>query len=512
MAAKPPLAIFAPAGSPEEEARLEEIRSSREALRKALDTRQNQLFDPTLLAMAQGFLAPTKTGSFGESLGNVAATLGPVQEAENKRAREIAAMKMELAQQELAQMQATRGYQDFQRMMGGQGAAPTTPAAPGTPAAPTAPGTPATPAVTGTPAATTAPAGARPVSARDIAVMKANPNPQIARYGDVLEGMIKSDRERYVISQNGIVFDRDTQKYLDIKIPGQTQSEFTTPYGTFKMTPYQYSDFEGAQREGRGRQWLEQFTGRKFPESAPGMKTTTESAASQAAAETTARKTAEAETTRTQTAIESGSDATGRMAQYASLRSIAARPDAKEIFGIFNRPDVGSAILNLVQEGIKSPGSTSIQVGALEDALRNVGLKQEQIDRYRFALGTMANIQLQMAKLAQGQGAVSNFERELFASASISPRDNPATILSKLAMLEERAKFDRAVASALRKSKMSFDDFMDSEQYTALADGYLGRVSRIASNFGAPARPSARPAPGAANDAGQRLRQEIGIR
>lgn len=506
MATKSPLTVFAPAGSPEEEARLEEIRSAREALRASLDARQAPLFDPVLLAMAQGFLTPTKSGSFGESLGNVAALVGPAQAAEQKRAQEVAMMKAELAQQELAQMQATRGYQDFQRMMGGRPGAQAAPAA--TPAA-TLGATPA--AAPGAPAAPE-PAGSRPVSARDIAAIKANPNPQIARYGDILEDMIKSDRDRYIISQNGIVFDRDTQRYLDIKIPGQTASEFPTPYGTFKMTPYQYSEFETAQREGRGRAWLESFTGRKFPEAPPGMRTTTESAASQAAATTRATEETKAEVGRTQQALETGSDVTGRMAQYASLRAIAARPDANQIFGIFNRPDVGSAILNLVQEGVKSPGATSIQVGALEDALRNVGLKQDQIDRYRFALGTMANIQLQMAKLAQGQGAVSNFERELFASASISPRDNPQTILGKLSMLEERAKFDRAIFSALRKSKMSADDFKDSEEYQRLADGYLSRVAGIAANFGA-ARPAARPATSApTTDAGERLRRELGIR
>lgn len=511
MATKSPLTVFAPAESPEEEARLEEIRSAREALRKSLDARQAPMFDPVLLAMAQGFLTPTKSGSFGEALGNVAALVGPAQAAEEKRAQEVAMMKAELAQQELAQMQATRGYQDFQRMMGGRPGAQAAPSA--TPAA-TPGATPAAAPGAPTPGAPAAPelAGARPISSQDIALMKSNPNPQIARYGEILEDMVKLNRGRYLMSQNGTVFDTEAGQYLNIKIPGQTASDFPTPYGTFKMTPYQYSEFEAAQGEGKGREWLERFTGRKFAEAPTGMRTSTESAAAQAAATTRATEETKAEVGRTQQAIESGADVTGRMAQYASLRAIAARPDASQIFGIFNRPGVANAFLKLAQEGVKSPGTTSIQATALEDALRDVGLPQDQIDRYRFALGTMANIQLQMAKLAQGQGAVSNFERELFASASISPRDNPQTILAKLSMLEERAKFDRAIFSALRKSKMSADDFKDSEEYQRLADGYLSRVAGIAANFGA-ARPAARPATGApATDAGRRLREELGIR
>lgn len=68
---------------------------------EAFEERQNRLIDPVYLAMAQGFLAPTKTGSFGESLGNVAATVGPAQAAEEKRNMDMAKMRLEMAQQGL---------------------------------------------------------------------------------------------------------------------------------------------------------------------------------------------------------------------------------------------------------------------------------------------------------------------------------------------------------------------------------------------------------------------------
>jgi len=68
---------------------------------EVLEERNNRLFDPTMLAMAQGFLAPTKTGGFGESLGNVAAAVGPAQAAEEKRTMDMAKMRLEMAQQGL---------------------------------------------------------------------------------------------------------------------------------------------------------------------------------------------------------------------------------------------------------------------------------------------------------------------------------------------------------------------------------------------------------------------------
>ena len=90
-----------------------EYTAAQQEARDILEQRNNRLFDPTYLAMAQGFLAPTKTGSFGESLGNVAAMVGPAQQAEEKRTMDMAKMRMELAQQGLqTSIQAQNAEQD----------------------------------------------------------------------------------------------------------------------------------------------------------------------------------------------------------------------------------------------------------------------------------------------------------------------------------------------------------------------------------------------------------------
>jgi hypothetical protein len=67
-------------------------------LTQAIEARsQKPWFDPTLLAAAQGFLTPTRTGSFFESLGNAAGTVGKAQELEGARDVETAKLRMELA-------------------------------------------------------------------------------------------------------------------------------------------------------------------------------------------------------------------------------------------------------------------------------------------------------------------------------------------------------------------------------------------------------------------------------
>lgn len=69
---------------------------------------RKMMFDPTLLAMAEGFLSPTQTGGFGESLGKVAGKVGAAQEIEDKRQMGLREREVAVAGQgiELQRMKA----------------------------------------------------------------------------------------------------------------------------------------------------------------------------------------------------------------------------------------------------------------------------------------------------------------------------------------------------------------------------------------------------------------------
>ena len=248
---KSPLAVPYYAETTEEQEKLNELKEARQRLKDALENR-NQLFDPTLLAMAQGFLAPTKTGKFGESLGNVAAAVMPVQQAEEKRSRELAQMQAELAALELAGVQAGAGEKLFRSaLLGTQPGAPS-----GAPTA-TPSGAPAA-----TPTATPSGEAMRPINEDDIRKI-------MARYPDKarqLMELVKMDRDRFKIAMNVTVFDTKTQSYIYTPIPGQKQEPFTTPYGQFNMLPFQYSQFLKAEEKGEGRDYIEKLTGRKLGE------------------------------------------------------------------------------------------------------------------------------------------------------------------------------------------------------------------------------------------------------
>lgn len=73
-----------------------EVDAARETMRLALENRKGRI-DPAMLALAQGFLAPTRTGSFGESLGAAAGAYGKAQEGEENRQAQLAKMRYELA-------------------------------------------------------------------------------------------------------------------------------------------------------------------------------------------------------------------------------------------------------------------------------------------------------------------------------------------------------------------------------------------------------------------------------
>jgi len=73
-----------------------EVTAAREAMKAALENRKGRI-DPTMLALAQGFLAPTKTGSFGESLGTAIGSYQLAQAKEESRAAELAKMRLDLA-------------------------------------------------------------------------------------------------------------------------------------------------------------------------------------------------------------------------------------------------------------------------------------------------------------------------------------------------------------------------------------------------------------------------------
>ena len=198
----------------------------------AVDERQQKpMFDPTLLAAAQGFLTPNKTGSFFESLGNVAGNVNKAQQDEQTRAQELARMRLELAGmgvQQANQQSAMKMYKE---------GAETPPAA--------APGAPPQ----GAPAAQSqSDFVLKSMGIEDQGVQVAPAVPlipekqfiasQLLKGGNVPDAKIAYDkyvRDDIKLSQNGMLYQGSTGKLFDMPDP----TPVSVPFLSLNGEPFQ---------------------------------------------------------------------------------------------------------------------------------------------------------------------------------------------------------------------------------------------------------------------------------
>jgi len=451
-----------------------------------LKSRENKLFDPTLLAMAQGFLSPTATGSFGEGLGAAAGNVLKSQEVEQKQSMENAQMRLQLAQAQKEQDLKTRKQQFGQQLLGGF-------TSPGAQAAPGAPG-----AQQGAPAG--APGQLREITMDDVRKAMAVDD---ALGKQILE-IYKAQGDRFKIAMNGTVFDTQTSKYVTgLQIPGQTPSLFTIPEIKDKlmMMPWQYEAYQAARDQGFGKQWISNFMSDE-PVPMGQVKKTTEGGApaggaslaggqtgatsiSQSDIESeAARKRAQAEARakgeneRFQNIINSATTAGNRQGMYRALDTIARRPDAAQIMGVFEDKDLSSALLKLVE----TSGKGLPQINEIRDIFTNLGLDQKLKADQLAAAQLIAQVNLELRKITRtpGEGAFSDLETNMMLAAGLSLKDTPQGFLKKLALLDARADFEKKAAKALLESKMDADTFrISSPAYDTLTNAYHDRLVNI---------------------------------
>jgi hypothetical protein len=114
-----------------------------------------------------------------------------------------------------------------------------------------------------------------------------------------------------------------------------------------------------------------------------------------------------------------------------------------------------------------------------------------------------AQITFGLRSLAQGQGAISNFEQIIFNQMAPGVRDSVATIMAKTKHMQERANFDQSVRDSLLDSGMSYDRFSRTPEYQNAVKQYDAKIKDIYSGVklgGAPAaagRPAAPAGPAA---------------
>lgn len=484
-----------------------------DALKKmveSLDARKNRMFDPTLLAMAQGFLTPGRTGSFGESLGQVAANVRAAETEQAKEEQQLAEMGLKVAQSNIAMQQQLQRDKPYAEYFGksrpstpspavAPAAAPTGAVPSPVPMQPTAAQTPAqniTQQQIQQAGAVGKPINRVPIQnpMPDFDAFLADQRSKGVSFTDAQAAWAKMLADRIKVTDN-FIFNMATgevyQRAPDVdtvSIPLETQGG-----RSFTMTKNQAQELESLRQSNpeAARRWEQSFV--NLPEGGK-RQSTTESKAAETAATETAQLLSKEEGRRRELLSIAGAAAQELLPSLELATDIAAKPYMKDILGRFAGGDLLSAAVRVAESGI---GTQDFRIAAadLQKNLQGLGKTTDQINDVNVLAMIAGRLQLIISKAAQGQGSISDRERALFATMGISSVTDPQkALLQKISALSAKAEFDKKASELFEDSNKKVSEFKRSKEFLELETRYINQLKAIVSPpSSAPAAPAAPP-------------------
>jgi hypothetical protein len=493
------------------------------SLMGSLDRRKNQKFDPMMLRMAQGFLAPTKSGSFFESLGNVSGGVAEEQAKQQLQDENVGKMQLELGQK-MYDLQRQSAAQD---MLGGalgknpamaQGTPQAMPQ--GAPVAPQMPqgNTQVPQDVKQAPQGEILPStqGTQQV----VNAIARNPNimneitmtPQVVAaissldpaLGKIAESVLNSQikkaelmQKRYNINSQGDQFDTFTgdmvkkgQRSIDVASP-------TDPDRTIKMPvevaeQYNKLDFNdpravntflrshglgayasGPEKAGgtgdglgiTGGTKLERETEAKITEKRQGAKV----------------EQNQKDVTSMQSAAEA---AQGMMQDARTIYGYASNPKTSSAFGLISKAGIGPAILSAAEEGIRV-GPYNIGVNNLTTRILQAKGTQDEVNA-ALALGrNISQLELGYTRMfLKGEGQITEGERAIVRRIPPGITDSPKTAMLKSEMIMARSTFDtennsRYQAWAEKNPNGYYQEYKKDPSYMELTKHYDNKIKQL---------------------------------
>lgn len=486
---------------------------SEQALERMMDAlerrRQKPFFDPTLLGVAAGFLAPTKTGGFGESLGYAAQNLSAGMQAEREREAEDIAFETGIAAQRANIERMKRRDKEFARLLGDTGEQP---APSGVEEIVVRGRTTEGQGIPGTEVYSP------PGLPRTMGIPLMQPNKNFRGQYEFLrnahaEGKLSPsealkeaqelERKRYEVRENGVV---DFATGLIFPTPKgelverQIRDPETGETGTYKIPSGvamkldhlqimgKQDDYDALARRALGKR--EARPSREVgvqpgvPAARPGtggIKTERQKKIEEEKAKTTAVEEAKVDVEK-EAALGANDDSARTMFQNAQILQDMARK-SPQVFGLLQTPTVAAAIGTAIDEGI-SIGNTRISLGGFYDALLKVsGVKQEDIANLEIAASALAELELKYTQLyLKGQGQVTEGERLIVRRIAGTPKNSPEFITQKAKLIEMRSQYDIDVIDRFRDLKeqnpdMTWSQFERSRTFRDMRDEYNKRVS-----------------------------------
>lgn len=497
------------------------LTATAQRLKASLDTRMGLPFDPTMMAAAAGFLKPTKTGSFGESLGYAAE--GMSSEAEKQFARQQAANKMEMELQQkmydLAQQGAITGHR-MTRLGAGMPGMPAGPAGGpvggpvGGPAAGGAP-TPAggAPAPAGGPAG--APAGGAPASPvmstgaprqqpliTDKDIEEAYLLDPSGKYGKELAEIAKMQREDIISTPEG-PYSRSQQRFLPQSPDRIVEVDFGRYIGTKKVPFSVYEEWkkthERAVSEQNPNLEIDWFKRRGWLEGKPS--TATEGKAGEGKAGEAGdrpltveerKQRQEITTERGKAQVSQEKEQIGRLdTNFTASRELinTARgmrelaTSNKRAFDLMNNDGIAAAVARSAQKGLQAGNLGSISIPASE--LASFNLSKEDREALQMFAREYANLTVQFRKAARvpGEGATTEREGDLYAALGAMPTDTARVIRLKSEFIEMKGKYDQEVFKAWNRfsknPENSYRDFLASDELERINNAYDARLGQM---------------------------------
>ncbi len=498
----------------------EALMSQIERLKSSLDSRKGLPFDPVMMAGAAGFLKPTKTGSFGESLGYAAEGMSSEAEKEFARRQAMQKLELELGEKGLGLMTKNLEAADLMRLsgMGDKAmAAPRVGAPAGGPAGgpvggpvggTAAPGAPSAPAAGGAPAGSVGQTGApnqmRLLTDADIARAYSISK----EHGDKISNLAKMQREDIISTPEG-PFSRSQQRYLEVD-PHQTKI-IERDFGRFigpKKVPERLSreydriraqavekddpeiEFNWFRRQG----WLEGNIKPTKEEIAAGKAPTTGAGPSKPPLTVQERETQEAlRKKRGETEIEEEktqiSNIRNNMQNARGLTNIAkdmttyasSNPRA---FQLLQDTTIKDAIFRAAEKGIQAGNLGSISLPTRE--LETYKLSPQDREALQMFMQKYAELTVNFRKVARapGEGATTESEGLLFSQLGALPSDTARVIILKSHALELKAEYDKQLFRAWNKYKgenkdASYGEFLASDVKDTLDNQYDATLQKV---------------------------------
>jgi hypothetical protein len=441
----------------------EALNSALVRMRASLDNRRNRTFDPVLMQTAAGFLKPTKSGSFGESLGYAAENYGTASEKEMVLDKETQKLEMELFGKE----QELRRQMGSDRFLGalvnrGRGNAPAAGAAPTPTSEMKVLGSPTSPATaSGRPTAAqvvdAAKAG-RIVIDDETILMSKNIDPKLPE-------VLKAIRENQ-LKEDTFNLERDKYQGTTRKVKplgGLTEREMDrTEYAEYQAKIDEAelaNDEQILLRYYKKKGWLEGNQLRDYkPTKAGEPPVPIPRAKSQAELDAEAKGMSETQAKRAQASEERGNMVLARGGDALNMEALATdvlslTDSNARAFNLMQNATVRDAVLRAVEQGADAGvGPMTVRINlpvrvALQGN-KEYQLTKEDIAALQLFQQKQAAITAEMRRMARtpGEGATDKTEGQLYAAIGILPTDSAKVLALKSEAMIQRARYDARAA------------------------------------------------------------------